>query len=186
MLHRERFIQEIGSWLNGFNWDYYATLTFRWDRKPHSAKKAGENFILSLDPFAEYFIAVEGHRLRASSHLHFLIRGLKGFSCTQLMDFWKQGYSVTRIYGLKGYRRTRLIDLWYKGHGIIRIYGFKSYMYAKLMDLCHKGYGIARVYRYDPERGASYYLGKCAVNGIENWDIRRISPSGQIQSNNVE
>lgn len=70
--------QELGKWLNGFEWTWYATLTFRFEVKdPINAKKYFIKWIrLIKNDIVDdicYFVAVERFRGNFGTHLHSLI-----------------------------------------------------------------------------------------------------------------
>jgi hypothetical protein len=79
--------QSLADWLDGFNWTYFGTFTFRKPiMNPLVAKSHFEAF---LKPFkANFFCAVERFYLGHECHLHALI-----FSDAKARDLWRVWFS---------------------------------------------------------------------------------------------
>ena len=92
------FIQEVGGWLSKFPWSHYGTFTFRFDRGAESARRIVKGFITSLDQNAKFAMVAEGHKYRASAHIHALINGLQGLDCFYLVNRWHKRNGIARIY----------------------------------------------------------------------------------------
>ena len=91
-------------WLNRWNWDWWATWTFRWDIRPYSAKKCLCAFLKGIEKDYYSFMAMEWHRYRDSVHIHSLVGNVADIRRLTVMDTWAKKYGWARIYP---YDRTK-------------------------------------------------------------------------------
>lgn len=88
--------EQVAEWLNGFNWDWWATFTFRYECSPYSAKKS---FVRSFDPAGiDYFYASEWCKGHYGVHVHALMGNCYGIRRLTTMDKWFKRYGIARIY----------------------------------------------------------------------------------------
>lgn len=93
--------QAIGNWIGSYDWDWYATFTFRYDVTPEVAMQRVIEFLERWDCNVEYFIVAEWHRFRQCAHVHCLIKGLKLVRSIFLMSLWKRrkyGNALIKAY----------------------------------------------------------------------------------------
>lgn len=137
------FREEVATWLNRFNWEWWATFTFKRPHSPYSAKRAFKRFFMPSDvyysdqadlygfedpdidedPGIDYFYAAEWHGDHHGVHIHALMKNTLGR------------------------RRLTTMDKWYKR------------------------YGRARIWPYKKNLGAHYYVCKYIVKSVADWDI---------------
>ena len=88
--------EKVAEWLNGFNWDWWATFTFRYECSPHSAKKS---FIRFFNPArVDYFYASEWCKGHYGVHIHALMGNTYGMRRLTAMDNWFKRYGIARIF----------------------------------------------------------------------------------------
>ena len=88
--------EEVAGWLNGFDWDWWATFTFRYGCNPYSAKKS---FIRFFNPSGvNYFYASEWCGDYHGVHIHALVGNCHGIRRLTTMDKWFKRYGIARIY----------------------------------------------------------------------------------------
>lgn len=88
--------EQVGEWLNGFNWDWWATFTFRYPCMPYSAKKS---FIRNFrEQGIDYFYASEWCGDYHGVHIHALMGNCEGMRRLTAMDKWFKRYGIARIY----------------------------------------------------------------------------------------
>ncbi|MBA7544393.1 hypothetical protein ES705_36749 [subsurface metagenome] len=88
--------EKVADWLNGFNWDWWATFTFRYPCMPYSAKKS---FIRNFrEQGIDYFYASEWCGDFHGVHIHALMGNCYGIRRLTTMDKWYQRYGIARIY----------------------------------------------------------------------------------------
>jgi len=90
------FKRQVGEWLNGFNWDWWATFTFRYPCMPYSAKKSFVRYFQGQG--IDYFYASEWCGDYHGVHIHALMGNCFGIRRLTTMDKWYQRYGIARIY----------------------------------------------------------------------------------------
>lgn len=120
-----------GTWLSGFRWDWYCTMTFRYQVHPEQAAKRWARWVRRLEKKTRQAV-------RWARALEYQKRGVIHYHA--LIYFGPQGV----IFGDPGPRRLTWMDRWQE-----------------------IGDGYARIVRYDPQRGAGFYLGKYVAKGGE-------------------
>ena len=83
----ERIVKASAEMLDGYDWQYFATLTFRNNVNPDTAKALFRQCIAEHEKEAIFFLAVEWHRSRDCVHIHALIG-----QCGKEI-IWKHGIS---------------------------------------------------------------------------------------------
>jgi len=88
--------------LNGFNWDWWVTLTFRDRQTTKSANRKWNVWLKGLenelDDRVGYFRVTEIQRLRNCLHFHALMLNLRGARRLTWMDEWERIAGYARIY----------------------------------------------------------------------------------------
>lgn len=88
--------EQVGEWLNGFDWTWWATFTFRYPCMPYSAKKSFIRFIRGQG--IDYFYASEWCGDFHGVHIHALMGNTYGLHRLTTMDNWFKRYGIARIY----------------------------------------------------------------------------------------
>jgi hypothetical protein len=93
----ENFREQVASWLTNFNWDWWATFTFRYRIHPYSAKKCFTNF---FNPYhLDYFYVAEWFANTLQGvHIHALMGNTYGIRRLTTMDKWSNRYGWSRIF----------------------------------------------------------------------------------------
>lgn len=101
--------EAMGSWLSEFNWDWYATLTFKFEvPNPINAKRYFARWLKDVDKYlgrdSGAFLAVERFKHNFGTHLHTLVRvGLNDSLFNQevfilpMWDKWFKRYGRAKI-----------------------------------------------------------------------------------------
>tara|TARA_B100002003_G_C13674411_1_gene341263 strand:- start:42 stop:413 length:372 start_codon:yes stop_codon:yes gene_type:complete len=93
-----KLTREYGQFLNTQDWDYFTTLTYKWDVKKKTNRTNMDRLVNSLKKtgiaFSMFWIG-EWHRSRSSTHNHLLLKG----EVTTLID----NYWTSNRLGLKKY-----------------------------------------------------------------------------------
>ena len=81
--------REYGKWLNTIPWDYFTTLSYKWDVKAKQCRRVMDNLtkelVESKRDFGMFWVA-EWHKSGTSTHTHLLLKG----EVTDLVDYyWK-------------------------------------------------------------------------------------------------
>lgn len=97
-LWKQKFIDAFIKWLSMYDWDWWATFTFRTDKSPEGAKKAFLRFIRKIKQNVYFFLAIEWHKWRDSTHCHSLIGNVAEIRRLDVMDAWYEKYGIARIY----------------------------------------------------------------------------------------
>lgn len=98
----------MGEWLSGFNWAWWATVTFRSDFTLNSARRAVRNFFLMVEDAAGHpvggFWAIERHKYRGGDdpaslvpHFHALVADVAGVSRRAVWEKCHRRWGRTRI-----------------------------------------------------------------------------------------
>lgn len=107
--------EQVGDWLSKFNWDWWATFTFRYGCSPYSAKRAFKRFfmpsaaylcpgqkVLKPDkpdaPDIDYFYASEWHGDHHGVHIHALMGNCYGIRRLTTIDNWHKRYGRARVF----------------------------------------------------------------------------------------
>jgi len=150
--------QAWAEWLNGYNWDWWITLTFRNRLTANGANKKWNKWLRSLekelDDKVGYFRVSEIQKRREVLHFHSLMLNL------------------TRLH-------TRTLGNWLKAEKILkkRISDPSTEEIEQLavrfywMDQWNKIAGFARIYCYDPNKKASYYLTKYISKELSDYKL---------------
>ena len=83
--------EALGAWLEKFDWDYWATFTFKYSvQNPINAKKYAERFLnrFGLDAF----YCVERFYLSGDCHLHALLGNAGGMRYKKMYEEWAKRY----------------------------------------------------------------------------------------------
>jgi len=88
--------EQVAEWLNGFNWDWWATFTFRYACNPYSAKKSFVRFFQGQG--IDYFYASEWCGDYHGVHIHALMGNCYQIRRLTTMDRWFKRYGIARIY----------------------------------------------------------------------------------------
>ncbi|MBA7554900.1 hypothetical protein ES705_47539 [subsurface metagenome] len=88
--------EKVADWLNGFNWDWWATFTFRYPCMPYSAKKSFIRFVKGAG--IDYFYASEWCGDYHGVHIHALMSNCEGIRRLTTMDKWYEKYGIARIW----------------------------------------------------------------------------------------
>lgn len=150
---RKQISQEMSEWLNKFNWDWYCTLTFRFQVKdPINAKKYFHRFLASMS--WEWFQKVnQATKLSNKNKEYFILR-------YNLMDN-DISYFVA-VERFKGNFGTHLHCL---------LSGVNDIKYVDAGQIWFQKYGFATIEKYLSELGANYYLTKYITKELCDWDI---------------
>lgn len=87
--------EQVAEWLNGFDWDWWATFTFRYACNPYSAKKS---FVRNFQGQGiDYFYASEWCGDYHGVHIHALMGNCYGIRRLTIMDKWFKRYGIARV-----------------------------------------------------------------------------------------
>lgn len=144
--HQEVF----GDWLNGFEWNYWTTLTTPHEMTLKSARLYAQKFskkVKELDKFSTFFWAAEPHDVKDGNHIHMLIKANDFVDYKYMFDSWQ-------IASGAAYRKP-----------INEIYNTKEYTRSEpLKARCH-------FERYNKKIGAGAYCAKYISKNLSDYDL---------------
>lgn len=91
--------EEFGKWLERFSWDWWCTLTFRFEvPHPLNAKKYFLKWINCLGKDICYFMAVESFKSGFGTHIHSLLGNVDSkYSYVEAGQKWWERYGYIKI-----------------------------------------------------------------------------------------
>jgi len=145
-------------WLNGYNWDWWITLTFRNRVTAKSANKKWNKWLRmlekQLDDRVGYFRCTELQKGRKVLHFHSLMLNVSGLH-TRTMGNWLKAEKI-----LKKIKED-------PSEEEIEQLAVCIYWGDKWNELA----GFARIYRYDSTKKASYYLTKYISKELSDYRL---------------
>ena len=102
--------REYGKWLNTMPWDYFTTLSFKWDVKAKQCRSVMDNLTKELvdskRDFGMFWVA-EWHKSGTSTHTHLLLKG----EVTDLVDYYWKSNNYGDNRGIRTSRRDRCLSV---------------------------------------------------------------------------
>lgn len=131
------------NWLNSYQWDYFCTLTTRYELTVKSARRAGEGFYNHLNVIdngnnperkrCRFFWGAEPFEVKDGYHIHGLLKVHDDMWFTDIVHTWQY------VTGNKLMNKAK----WNR------------------VDL----------QKFDPKRGAGFYCSKYILKGLSDWDL---------------
>ena len=152
-------LREIWSeWLNGYNWDWWVTLTFRNRITAKTANKKWNKWLraleMELDDKVGYFRCTELQRGRKVLHFHSLMLNVSGLH-TRTMGNWLKAEKI-----LKKIKED-------PSEEEIEQLAICIYWGDKWNEIA----GFGRIYPYDPGKGANSYLTKYISKELSDYKL---------------
>lgn len=99
--------EEVSSWINTFQWQYWFTGTFKPERSytdTMNAKRAFMRFIGDLGKKyhksdIEFWLALERFKFGEEVHCHALLNGLDGLQYRQIGETWRKRFGREQVEG---------------------------------------------------------------------------------------
>jgi len=154
-----RSLRSIWSeWLDGYNWDWWITLTFRNRVTAKTANKKWNKWLraleMELDDKAGYFRVSEIQKRREVLHFHSLMLNLSGLH-TRTMGNWLRAEKILKK-GTSDPSTEEIEQL------AVRLYW---------MDRWNEISGFSRIYKYDSGKGAAAYLTKYVSKELTDYEL---------------
>lgn len=145
-------------WLNGYNWDWWITLTFRNRVTAKTANKKWNRWLkvleMELDDRVGYFRCTELQKGRKVLHFHSLMLNVSGLH-TRTMGNWLKAEKI-----LKKIKED-------PSEEEIEQLAVCIYWGDKWNEIA----GFGRIYKYDPGKGANFYLCKYISKELSDYKL---------------
>lgn len=148
---RESWAEFINQW----RWQWFVTLTFRDKVNKKTANRKWNKWLRALESELKsevgYFRCSELQRVRNVLHFHSLVLNIENLE----------------KYSIDSYLRAEKCSKNYKGEDSIEDLAIRF----TWMDLWNQIAGFGRIYKYDPKKGAHWYLCKYIVKELSDYKL---------------
>ncbi len=154
-----RSLRSIWSeWLNGYNWEWFTSLTFRNRVTAKTANKKWNKWLRALEmevgDKVGYFRVSEIQKRRKVLHFHSLMLNVSGLH-TRTMGNWLRAEKILKK-GTSDPSTEEIEQL------AVRLYW---------MNRWNEIAGFSRIYKYDPGKGATAYLTKYVSKELTDYEL---------------